>query len=218
MLAYVAISFFLALCALALWHVAFSQYNRRQALRVLRWIESSLAGQGHVAGLSWISSSQFHVPLRLKSQVFQRPSVRVQLVPRTTPFFWLRHRWRKERESMIFEADLDNAPAFDLQVFNHRWCGRTRRNLNPDPKGWIFECPGPFLVSSRAEWGKEVTGMMNAVLTTRDREFYNVKFRSTSPHFTATVPLESIAPKSQNRGHVFTTFGELAAEASALQD
>jgi hypothetical protein len=218
MLANIAIYFFLALCAFALWHVAFAQYNRRQALRVLRWIESSLTGHGHVAGLTWVSSSQFCVPLRLKSQVFQQPRVRVQLTPRTIPFFWLRHRWRKERESLIFEADLDNTPAFDLQVFNHRWCGRTRRNLNPDPKGWLFDCSGPFLVSSRAEWGKEVTGMMNAVLNTRDREFYNVRFRSTSPHFTATVPLESISPTAQNRGHVFAAFGELAAEASALQD
>lgn len=218
MLVYVAICFFVGLCVLALWHVGFAQYNRRQALRVLRWIESSLAGQGHVAGLSWISSSQFHVPLRLTSHVFLRPSVRVQLAPRTTPFFWLRHRWRKERENLIFEADLDTAPGFDLQVVHHRWCGRTRRNLNPDPKGWVFECPGPFLLSSRAEWGKEVVGMMNAVLTAREREFYDVKFGSTSPHFTATVPLASIAPSAQGRAHVFTTFGELAAEASAFQD
>ena len=218
MLVIAAVSFFSALCALTLWYVGFAQYNRRQGLRVLRWIESSLAGQGHVTGITWLTSSQFCVPLRLRSSVFQRPTVRVQLTPREMPFIWLRHRLRRENEKMTFEADLDNAPGIDVQIFNHRWCGRTRRKLTPDPKHWVFENVGPVLLSSRDEWRKELTGVMNAVLTSGERELYSVRVQTTSPHFAATVPLGSIAPTAEGRQQVFATLGELAAEASALPD
>ena len=72
----------LLIAAIALfiaWYSLSLRQKRKKAKEILRWIQSSLAGRGHVVGISWTSPSRFRVPLRLTCGVFQRAWVVVEL-------------------------------------------------------------------------------------------------------------------------------------------
>jgi len=57
--------------------------------------------------------------------------------------------------------------------------------------------------------------MVNSMVTTRDCDFLNVSFRRTTPHFTATLPLEVIAPEKNTEIAVLEALREVASSASA---
>ena len=197
------------------WYLIFQRSNRRQADRVVEWIKAALAGKGHVVAVRWLGPSIFHVALRLGTSLFQHPALMVRLVPREMPLKWLRHWWRREPAILTFEADLDVAPGFNLQVHQHRWSGRSSKHVSPDPERWHFEQVTPLIMTSSQSWDREVIGMMNALLTCRNREVLSLGFRRNSPHFSATVPLDCISPEGRGGSNVFDTLKELAAGASA---
>jgi len=201
--------------AVVAWYLFFLRYNRREAARVVEWIQAALAGKGQVAANRWLGPSIFHVALRLGTSMFRRPAVMVRLTPREFPLKWLRQWWRREPATLTFEADLDVAPGFDLQVYQHRWSGRSNKRLSPDPDRWEFEQVTPLIMASRQCWQPEVAGMMNALLICRNREVLSCGFHRTSPHFSATIPLECISPEGRAGSNIFDTLRELAAGASA---
>jgi hypothetical protein len=198
-----------------IWYLCFARYNRRKAIRVLGWIERAFDGNGQVAGLEWRSASSFQLRVRLWPNLFRHTSVNVQLHPREFPLSWLIARLRGRQETLTFEADLDFAPSFNLEVHNHRWCGRTRRRFPGNSENWTKERPGPFVITTRNDWQREITNMMNALVASRECDCLTVSFSRTSPHFSATVPLESIAPEAQSETNIFNVMRELAAGASA---
>ena len=197
------------------WYFGFVAYNRRQARRIMGWLERALAGQGQILGVQWLRPSLFQAPLRLRTNVFQHPAVLVRIAPRELPFSWLVKWWRREPDMLIFEADFDFPPGFSLEVRNHRWCGRTTRRFSGSPERWEFEQTTPIVLTSRRHWEREVTGMMNALLSCRERDFLRLAFSKRSPHFSATVSLESISPAADSSGNVFEMLRELAGGASA---
>ena len=211
----------MAICIVAsvttgmLWYVFFLRLNRRQAERVLEWIHAALAGKGQVVAVRRLGPSIFHVALRLGTSLFQHPALLVRLVPRENPLRWLRHWWRCEPATITFEADFDNPPGFNLQVQQHRWSGRSSKRFPSDPGRWHFEQVTPLILTSRRSYQREVTGMMNALLSCRDREVLSLGFCRTSPHFSATIRLECISPEGPAASNVFDTLQELAAGASA---
>ena len=77
----------------AAWYWLSIRHNRRKAVLVLRWMESALAGQGHVIGIRWLAASRFRVPLRFTSGVFNRAWVLVELSPCEMPLKWLPRPW-----------------------------------------------------------------------------------------------------------------------------
>lgn len=197
-----------------LWYLCFTRSNRKRAVRIQRWIEAAFAGHGHVVSAHWSAASRFHLRLRLSSNLFQRAGVTVQLFPRELPLHWLITRLRKKREIATFEADLDCAPAFNLEVQNHRWCARSHKKVKVDPDHSLIEHCGPFVLTTRNDWQREITTMMTALVASRDCDFLTVAFRRTTPHFSATVPLESLAPEAQTDSDLFDVLRELAAGAS----
>jgi hypothetical protein len=56
---------------------------------------------------------------------------------------------------------------------------------------------------------------MASLAKDENREFVDVNFQRNSPHFSVTLPLESIAPDSPARACVIETMRELAASSSA---
>jgi hypothetical protein len=210
----IAVDLLAGAALIALWYFTFRRYNRRRSAQVLRWIQRAFAAHGEVSGVRWLGASRFHVSLRLATNLFHRAAVMVQLLPREMPFHWLLNRLRKKRETLTFEADLDCPPGFDLEVHNHRWCGRTRRKFPKNPQNWTTERAGPFVLTTRKDWQREVTTMMNALGASRECDCLSVCFRRTSPHFSATVPLESISPAGQEQPDIFDVLRELAAGAS----
>ena len=197
------------------WYVAFARYNRRRAAQVLLWIRTAFSGHAQVLGVHWSSSSRFHVRLRLVHGVFQHSSIVVRLLPREFFINWMLSRVRKQQELATFETDLDSAPASNLEVHNQRWCGRSRRGSQLDPKRGVVENFGPFVLTTRNDWQREITSMIDALVASRDSDFLSVTFRRTSPHLSATVALDSLAPQNTSGNKVFHVLRELADCAGA---
>lgn len=196
------------------WYFGFVAYNRRQARRIVGWIEKALAGQGQILGIQYLRPSLFQAPLRLRTSVFQHPAVLVRMPPRELPFSWLLKWWRREPDTLSFEADFDFPPGFSMEVRNHRWCGRTTRKFSNSPDEWEFQQTTPIVLTSRKHWEREISSMMNALLGCRERDFLRLAFSKRSPHFSATVPLQSISPDTEGSDNIFEMLRELAGGAS----
>lgn len=194
------------------WYWISKRLARRKAARILRWIQASLASQGRVIGMRWISLSCFKVSLRLNSSLFQHAWMIVELAPRGTPVTWLCSRLGKQQDRVIFQADLDWAPTFSLDVHNFRCFARSSRKISPPHSKWTFEQTGPFIITTRMDWQKEITSAMGS-LGTGNREFLNVRFNRHSPHFSVTMPLQAISPGCPTRGHLVDSVRELAANS-----
>jgi len=206
----------IAVAALCLtWYCVAVRRKRHKAREVLRWIQSALAGRGQVIGISWTSASKFRVPLRLTCGVFHRASVLVELRSRHTPVEWLFDLQRGRHEVITFQADLDFPPVFSLHVNNFRWIARSSRRTPANRPGWKFECLQPLVISTRPERQKEIACTMASLTRGDSSEFLNVSFQRSSPQFSATMLLESLAPGSPARTYMFDAMRELAGSASA---
>src|SRR5438270_405507 len=212
MLGTLAISVVVAAVLVTAWYLLFSRYNRKRSREVLSWLEGALCGQGEMIGVEWTGVSSFRVPVRLASSVFRRANLMVELVPRELPFHWLRSRWRKQQDTVIFSADLDVPPAMNLDLAAHRWCGRTRRQLSMDLERWSVDQSTPLVLTSRVDW--ELGGVVNSLLATPHRDFLDLRISKRSPHLRARVALESLSPASPTQGQVFAMLRELAAGVS----
>lgn len=197
------------------WYVGFVRYNRRRAAEVLLWIRTAFSGHAQVLGIQWTSPSRFRVRLRLTPNLFQHSYIVVQLMPREFFFNWFWSKVRKRQELATFEADLDAAPSFNLEVHNQRWCGRSRRGTSLDPDRGQIENFGPFVITTRCDWQREITSMIDALVASRDSDFLTVSFRRSSPHFSATVALDRLAPQNARGNKVFHVLRELADCAGA---
>ena len=203
--------------ALFLWHFYYARKSKKRAFEVLGWIEDLLCGHGHVAGITWQSSSRFHLPIRLRSTTFHNASLDVRLVPLELPLKWLTDKLKKAQETVVFQADLDWAPPFTLELQSYRLFARTRKDLAPDTPGWDFEQTTPFILTTRKDWQREITSVISSLLSCPERQFLSIGFKQQSPHFTATLALDSIAPTSAYRTEIFDSLRELATGASAPQ-
>lgn len=198
----------------AVWYYVSVRHNRRKAVRVLHWIEAALAGHGRVVGMRWIAPSRFKVPLRLTAGIFHRAWILVEFTPCEMPVNWVVSRLKHQQDLITFQADLDGPPAFSLDVNNFRWFARSSKKTPLEGRHWTFEQPGPFVISTRMDWQKEITAAMTSLAGNSNREFLDIRFRRRSPHFSATMPLESIAPESPTRTYMFDSVRELAASSS----
>lgn len=208
----------LALCALFLWHfLFFTRKSKQRALEVLGWIDSLISGRGHITGIVWQGSSSFRAPLSLRSNAFHNASMQVNLVPRELPIRWLMAKLKNNQETVVFEADLDWAPTFSLELQSCRMFARTRKDLSPEGPGWQFEQSTPFILTTRKDWQREITGVMSNLVSSPETQFLSIVFNPQSPHFTATIALDSIAPGSACRTEIFDSLRELATGASAPQ-
>jgi len=212
---FLLVSLLIGALSSGVWYWLSVRHNRRKAVQVLRWIEAALAGQGHVVGIRWQSVSRFRVPLRLTTGVFNRAWVSVELTPCEMPLRWLLSKIRKQQDVIIFQADLDLAPSFTLDVHNFRWFARSNRKASSDAARWTFEQTGPFVVSSRMSWQKEIACTMTSVSSNTNRDFSNISFQKHSPHFSVTFPVETISPTSPIRNYMFESVRELASSSSA---
>lgn len=197
------------------WYASFVRYNRRKAAEVLLWVKTALSGHAQILGIHWHSSSRFELKLRLGPNVFRRSSVVVQLMPREFAFNWLVSKLRKQQELVTFEADLDYAPAFNLEIHNQRWFGRSRRGARFAQDNCHIESFGPFVLTTRKDWQREITSMIDALFASRDNDLLSVSFHPYSPHLSATVPLQYLAPQNATGNNIFNVLRELADCAGA---
>jgi hypothetical protein len=205
-----------SLAVLGLWYFVFSAYNRKKGGAALRWVQAACAGKGRILESHWVGSSRLQARLHFSSHWFENASVVLTFRPRALPVQWLLSCWRKQRETLTFEADLGGSPSFHLEVVRHRWCAHNRGNgsRKRDDQEWDLYQPGPIVLTTRTHWKQDPTTELNALMAARRPELLQVRFRPQSPQFSATVHLETLADADACAGFV-SALREIAAGASA---
>ena len=202
-----------AIVLVVLWYFWYRRSNWHKGRRVLQWLRSSPLYL-QITGVRWHSCSRMDVQVDLTSQYFHRAVFHVELLPRELPFNWLLSRFKKEKDTVSFEADLDYPPLFNLEVLNHRWANRSAPHMLEHPKGVSLVRAGALLFTTRTDWQRDLARMMHGLLASRDCNLQKVCFRRSSPHLTAVLPLEFL-DGGQGAEDMFDVLEELATEASA---
>ncbi len=207
----IAIDASAAIAVLILWYIWFARHNRRKALLVLKWVQTACGERGRIAKVCWVGSSRLLAELRFPAHVFEHARVVIHLLPRPLPVSWAVGYWRKQKETLAFEADLYAPPRFSLEVHNHRWSGNSRRVSGE--REWTISRPGPIVLTSRAKWDHELGPVITALMASRERNFVSVRFSPHSPHFSATLELGALPEPADDAGWL-ETLRELATGSS----
>ncbi len=201
-----------AVVVLVIWYAWFAHYNRRKGSAVLQWVQTACSGRARLLSARWTGSTRLLAELRFPPHVFEHARVIIRLLPRPVPVNWALSRWRKQKETLSFEADLDTAPRFQLEVHNYRWSGHHGKSATA-AKNWFVSRPGPIVLTSRTHWEKELGPVINSLLASRERNFATVRFSPHSPHFSATVELEGLSDHPADSGFL-QALRELATGSS----
>jgi hypothetical protein len=224
---FILIDVLVALALSFFWYAWFVRYNRRRAANVLQWVQSACLGKGRVVDLRWqSSSSRLKATLHLSSRWFEEAHLTIRLLPRPLPLQWALSHWRQQQETLTFEADMGFPPGFHLDVIRHRWSGHSgakssgsKESLSKESmraRAWTITRPGPVILTTKEDWPVELSPVVNALASWRDKDFVGVRFNSKSPHFTATVALENLSDQKAASA-LLGLFRELAASSSAKQ-
>jgi len=219
---FILIDVVVALTLSFLWYAWFVHYNRRRATGVLQWVQAACLGKGRIMDLRWqASSSRLKATLNLSSRWFEDARLTIRLLPRPLPVQWALSRWREQQETLTFEADMGFPPGFHLDVIRHRWAGHaggkgSGSQTSTGARPWTIHRPGPVILTTKEEWPAELSSVVNALASWRDKDFVGVRFDPTSPHFTATVALENLSDQ-KTAAALLGLFRELAASSSARQ-
>jgi len=195
------------------WYFFFTRYNHRRGIQALRWVEAACSGEGRIIYARWLDASRVQAQLRFPTHWFDHAQVTVRLFPRAVPFQWLLCLFRKQKETLTFEADLDYVPSSPLDVRRHRWFTRGHTSLLEDSQGWTISRPGPVVFTTRPQWTQELPPVVHTFMTSRGHSLLNVRFRPESPHLTATLALEALSDEQAAAGFL-TVLRDLAAGAS----
>lgn len=197
----------------SLWYFWFAYVNRRKGAQALHWMQSACAGEGRILDTRWFGSSQVQLHLQFAAHWFENVRVTVQLLPRPLPVNWLISKWRHQKETLTFEADLGETPGFHLQVFQYRWLTQKHGKITATDRDWELARPGPVVLTTRTHWTQELTPVVNTLMTSRGHNLLSLHFRHESPHFAATVPLECLADE-ETAASFLHVLRELATGAS----
>jgi hypothetical protein len=204
-----------SVAVLGLWYFVFSTYNRKKGAAALRWVQAACAGKGRILESHWMGSSRLQARLHFPSGWFENARVTVKFRPRALPLQWLVSCWRRQKETLTFEADLGGSPSFHLEVVRHRWCAHNRgiSSRKRDDREWDIYEPGPIILTTRTHWKQDPTAELNALMSARRRDILQVRFRPESPQFSATVCLEALAD-GEAATELVSALREIAAGAS----
>ena len=212
------IDFIGAVLVLAAWYFLFAAYNRRKGAEALQWVQSACAGKGRILDSHWLNSSRLHARIQFPSRSFENARVTMKFRPRPLPVHWLLSCWRKQKETLTFEADLGGSPSFQMEVVRHRWCAHSRGvdARKRDEREWDIYEPGPVVLTTRTHWKQDPSVELNALMTVRQQDVLRVRFRPESPQFSATVALDALSDPSTAAGFL-TTLRELAGASAHRQ-
>ena len=198
------------------WYAWFTRHNRRRGAAVLEWVQAACLGHGRIVHARWqASSSLLKASLNISSRWFEDARLTIRLLPRPLPVQWFLSRYRKQQETLTFEADMGFPPGFDLNIIRHRWSGHTG-NKSTRTRTWNIHRAGPVVLTTKEDWPTELSPVVNALTSWRDKDFVSVRFNQSSPHFVATVALENLS-NQQAAAALLGLFRELAASSSAKQ-
>ena len=206
-----------SVAVLGLWYLVFSTYNRKKGAAALGWVQTACAGKGRVLESSWVGSSRLQARVHFASRWFENARVTVRFRPRALPVHWLLSCWRRQQETLTFEADLGGSPSFHLEVVRHRWTAHNRGiSRKREGREWDLYEPGPIILTTRTHWKQDPTAELNALMSARRQDILQVHFRPESPQFSATVHLEALADPDAAATFV-SALREIAAGVSAYR-
>lgn len=206
-----------AICATAvdvLWFFLFSRYNRRKGALVLKWVEAACATRARIVETKWTNRSCLQAQLHFAAHWFENARVTVKLLPRPMLVEWLICLWRRQREMVTFEADLDDSPNFHLDISRHRWLTQKPKEISNPTRNWTVSRPGPVVLTTRTEWTHELTPLVNTLMTSRGHNLLTVRFRPNSPNLSATIPLDALSSE-ETTASFLGVLRDLAAGSSA---
>jgi len=128
---------------LAVWYYCLVRYNRRKGATALHSFETACLGKGRVIEARWLDACRLQARLSFATHLLENARVTIRLFHRPMPVHWLISLWRKQKETVTFEADLDYVPGFQLEVFRHRWVTHKNASTSANAKA-------PAASSSRA--------------------------------------------------------------------
>jgi hypothetical protein len=202
----------LAALSLLLWYVCFSQYNRHKAENALRAVESACQGLGKVAEVNWAGSHRMEAQMRFTNHWAGDARVSIHLRARQNPLHWGLAVLRNQKETLTFEASLDYAPGFQLEVYRHQWL-TDKAEVHRD-REWVVSRPGPIVLTTRKQWGNELAPVVNTLMSSPGHSLMSVHFRTQAPHLTATVPIETVEGEDASTAFL-NVLRDLAASASS---
>lgn len=207
-----------AVVALGFWYVLFAAYNRRRGAEALKWVQSACAGKGRILEFRWLNSSRLYARVHFPSRSFENARVTMKFRPRPLPIHWVLSAWHKQKETLTFEADLGGSPSFHLEVMRHRWCAHSRgvTTRRRSDREWDIYEPGPVILTTRTHWKEDPNPELNALMTVRQQDVLQVRFRPESPQFSATVALDALSDPRTASGFL-TTLRELAGASAHRQ-
>ncbi len=201
---------------LGAWFFYFTRYNRRKGRSGAALGGIRLFQQSQMLDARWLGVALLQARFGFTAHWFDNAKVTIRLRPRPIPFKWFVSAWHKQKETLTFEADLDYAPSFQLDVFRHRWLSQRHGNLTADSRDWSVSRPGPVVLTTRTRWTQELSPVVNTLMTSRGHNLISVRFRSESPHLAATVPLEALSDEQAAAGFL-SVLRELAGASASRQ-
>jgi hypothetical protein len=203
-----------AIAVVVVWYLLFTRYNRRRGALVLQWVEAACATRGRIVESKWLSTSRLQAHFSFASHWFENARITIKLLPRPVPLQWVVCLWRRQRETLTFEADLDDSPNFHLEITRHRWLTQKAKEISSPERNWTISRPGPVVLTTRTEWTHELTPVVNTLMTSRGHNLLTVRFRPDSPNLAATIPLDALSDE-ETTASFLSVLRDLAAGSSA---
>jgi len=72
------------------------------------------------------------------------------------------------------------------------------------------------MITTKPDTQKEIAGTMTSLSRGDNSDFLEVSFQRSSPNFSATLPLDSLAPGAPARTYLLDTMREMAGSASVF--
>ncbi len=206
-----------SVAVLGLWYFVFSTYNRKKGSAAMRWVQTACTGKGRVLESHWVGLA---APGCRRGCILLRAGSKTRASPWNSgperfPIHWLLSCWRRQKETLTFEADLGGSPSFHLEVERYQFRAHNRGMSHKiEGREWDLYEPGPIILTTRTHWKQDPTAELNALMSARRQDILQVRFCPESPQFSATVDLEALADP-----HAAATFvsalREIAAGVSA---
>lgn len=181
---------------LALWFVAASAYNRRRGVRTYRWIQTGVKTFGAISEARWLGSSGSGAQMVIAKpgKPFRRVEIAFLLETRELLPLWLLNHLRGRRDTMIFKANLRNAPRGEVEILPQDRPFRSIENP-PGAETWsVLDQPlaGGFAAARRGRDTDSLIESVTPLLSSDGESIRRLSLARTSPHLIAEINLPDL--------------------------
>jgi hypothetical protein len=111
-------------------------WNVRKGDHVMKWIRGGLPVIGERTTYRWLGSSVVELKIAKAKPPFRNTETLVVFEPRDILLLWGWSRWRGRRDMLIFRAQLQSAPGYEVEVFDPRAWTTHNSERDVEKKNW----------------------------------------------------------------------------------